>query len=168
MKKIKIFYLSVCQLLKELLFNFNGKILLKIDYSQTREQMIADCKFDYVDYFYPGHFLPETLIKGEVTKSAKIFKFRNYYSGTKAIKRMKKAGYKPATLQDLVAFATIKPNFQRKYWVAALENYSEEKRYSYRVSMLLGNGDHYRRLANSEWSDSFLQGNGICCLGIKN
>ena len=150
-------------ILRDILFYFNGKILLKVNYKQTIDQMIDDCKFNKVKFFIPQN---ETLTERESVVNAKLFKFRNYYSGTQAVKKMEKAGYKPATLRELLTLAQMKPNLQRKFWIAAQENYSEEKKYGFLVPMITGDKAG-GALIKDEWSDCFLQGNGIYCLGIK-
>jgi hypothetical protein len=97
---------------------------LTIDYSQSLEQMIAAGRYDWTNSgIIAKHFPIEG--KGTIEYEAKLFHFNRNISPEKAIEAMKKAGFEPATIEHLLAFAEKYSEEQRKYPIIGLGSVAE-------------------------------------------
>lgn len=80
--------------------------------------MVVDCHFDSVnEHVNEKNFPPETLVLGS---GPKIFHFNRRISSEDVIAEMKKDGYRPAKLGDLLDYGAKNPEEQRKYPIVAL------------------------------------------------
>lgn len=98
------------------------EISLTVDYNQTVEQMIAAGKYDWKNSdITEKHFpLPAELSGQKTAVSSKLFHFNRDISSEDAIAEMDKAGYRPATLSELLALGTKHPELQRQFPIVAL------------------------------------------------
>lgn len=85
---------------------------LRVDYSKTLEQMIAEARFDYVN---SGISSEHFLINGEgiQEKIAEIVLFPGMMTTAEVVYDIRRRGLLPAGIEDLVAFASEYPDFQR-------------------------------------------------------
>ena len=163
-KQTMILFLK--QFIKDFLFCLNHKITLEINYNHTVQQMIDECNFNRVEIGKSRYILGEEFLGKEVVIEGKLFTFHDYYSATKAVKKMKRKGYEPANLYELLAFTKAKPEFYKKYVVAAIGDYVEKPLYDFWAPIVLGN-DSIKALRSDRWCSGYLEGNGIACLGVK-
>lgn len=98
------------------------EINLTIDYAKTVEQIIADGKYDWSNRDVASKNFPISteMIGQKIEVSAKLFHFNLYISSDEAVSEMDKAGYRPATLMELLTFGILFPELQRQFPVAAL------------------------------------------------
>jgi len=90
-----------------------------VDYSRDLAQMIADGAYDYVNSDITADHFP---IKGEGKQEREIelFHFNRTISSDDAIKEMAAAGYRPAFIEELLAFGQAQPELQRQFPIVAL------------------------------------------------
>jgi|GEM_PF-2858957 len=167
MKKFFWFFLNT--ILKKMMFFITAKTKLEIDYEKSLEQIIAECKFDHVDYTNFSNPEPCSIPKtGKKVVIVKVFKLRDYYNYQKAVKKIEKSGYEPATLYELLAFDKKMPDFQRKNPVAAFGHVSRRNNGNgVRLIPCIWGGSSFRNLILRESNPGLLWGNGIYCLGVK-
>lgn len=98
------------------------EIKLTIDYSRTVREMINAGKFDWINEgITKEHFpLPNELSGKKVPVSTVLFYFNRAISGANAVFEMDKAGYRPATLAELLALAETHPELQQEFFIVAL------------------------------------------------
>lgn len=95
---------------------------LSVDYSRTLQEMInagnyACVNSDITDKNFP---IPPEMTGKKVEVSAKLFHFNRPISSEDAISEMDKAGYRPATLAELLALGEAQPELQRQFPIIAL------------------------------------------------
>ncbi len=99
-------------------------IKLVVDYTRTLKQMIADGNYDWVN----GNVTEENFpiakeLKGKkVEVSTKLFHFNRSISSKDAIAEMDKDGFRPATLEELLALGEKHPELQRQFPIVALDS----------------------------------------------
>lgn len=150
------------------MFFITSKIKIEVDYDQPLEQIIVERNFDHVGY--TNFSKPETPLAPKIGKRVvivKVFKLRDYYNYQKAVKKIEKSGYEPATLYELLAFDKKMPNFQRKNPVAAFGHVLRHNSNGVRLIPCLWGGSSFRRLIVRASNPCLLWGNGIYCLGVK-
>jgi hypothetical protein len=97
-------------------------IKLNIDYTKTIEQAVADGKYDWKnsDVTTKNFPVPLKMTGKKVEVSVKLFHFNRDISSEDAISKMDKAGYRPATLMELLALGFLFPELQRQFPIVAL------------------------------------------------
>jgi hypothetical protein len=100
----------------------NDEIVLSVDYSRTVQEMINAGKYGWTnDNITEKHFpLPTELNGKKVSVSTKLFHFNRPINSQDAIKEMDKAGYRPATLAELLALGEKQPELQKEFPIVAL------------------------------------------------
>lgn len=100
----------------------SGEIILNIDYTKTIEQAIADGNYDWKnDNITAQHFpVSPEMIGKKAEVSAKLFHFNRDISSDDVISEMDKAGYRPATLMELLVLGFLFPELQRQFPIVAL------------------------------------------------
>jgi hypothetical protein len=100
----------------------NDEIVLSVDYSRTVQEMINAGKYGWTnDNITEKHFpLPTKLNGKKVSVSTKLFHFNCSISSKDAIAEMDKAGYRPATLAELLALGEKQPELQKEFPIVAL------------------------------------------------
>lgn len=90
-----------------------------VDCGMTLDQMIAAGSYDWTnsDITAKRFLLSGT---GKVAFEPKIFHFDRDISSENAIKEMEKDGFRPAKIEELLAYGAILPDEQRKHPIIAL------------------------------------------------
>lgn len=95
-------------------------INLTVDYFKSVEQMVADCKFDFVAsdincYNISNKNSIKTPVKG------RLFYFNKMHDSETLRSIMIKEGYRSATLPELLTFSITYPDLQKKFPIASLD-----------------------------------------------
>lgn len=95
-----------------------------VDCGMTLDQMIAAGSYDWTnsDITAKRFLLSGT---GKVAFEPKIFHFDRDISSENAIKEMEKDGFRPAKIEELLAYGAILPDEQRKHPIIALGSVTE-------------------------------------------
>lgn len=144
----------------------DDEIILTIDYNKTIEQTIADGNYDRVNSNITAENfpVPQKIIGKKVKVFAKLFHFNRNISSDDAILEMNKAGYRPATLMELLTLGILFPELQRKFSIVALGSIRHRSN-NYRDVPYLYTNDSRRKL------DLYWFNNGSCAyysfLGVR-
>lgn len=97
-------------------------ISLSVNYGRNVKEMIKAGKYDWENSdITEKHFPLPAELKGKTTTiSGKLFHFDRSISSEDAISEMDKAGYRPATLPELLALGEDQPDLQRQFPIIAL------------------------------------------------
>ena len=97
-------------------------IILNVNYSRTLKEMIIAGNYDWIngDIKEKNFPLPTELLGKKITASNKLFHFNRSISSENAISEMNKAGYRPATLAELLALGEAYPEQQKEFPIVAL------------------------------------------------
>lgn len=97
-------------------------IMLVVDYSRTLQKMISAGNYDWTNSNIIAKNFPISpeMTGKKVEVSANIFHFNKEISSEDAISEMDKAGYRPATLAELLALGEAQPELQRQFPIIAL------------------------------------------------
>lgn len=100
----------------------SGEIILNIDYTKTLEQAITDGNYDWKNPGITAQHFPVSpeMIGKKAEVSAKSFHFNRDISSDDVISEMDKAGYRPATLMELLVLGFLFPELQRQFPIVAL------------------------------------------------
>ncbi len=119
---------------------------LSVDYSRTLAEMINAGNYDWADSAITAKDFPlPAELSGQKTAVSKLFHFNRDISSDKAIAEMGKAGYRPATLSELLALGAKYPELQRQFPIIALSSVWHGAFGGRRVPYL-GVGDYERGL----------------------
>ncbi len=123
MKKFIVFF--ACFLLLGGAVNAHAQLVngeLTVDYSQSLEKMIKAAEFCLADNFISSEYYPILVcpIKKIVKVHVQLFKFPEDISHENALASLDKAGYRAATLPELLALAAAAPELQRGAPIIAL------------------------------------------------
>ncbi|MBU0649455.1 hypothetical protein KJ969_05175 [Patescibacteria group bacterium] len=90
-----------------------------VDYDQPLAKMIEACKLDWVNEDITEEHFP---IQGNGHKKVKLelYQFDKTITGDQALKRLDEAGYRPATIEELLVFGKKYPDKQRQFPIIAL------------------------------------------------
>lgn len=133
-----------------------------VDYGMTLEQMIAAGSYDRTNSDITAKRFPLSGT-GKVAFEPKIFHFDRDISSENAIKEMEKDGFRPAKIEELLAYDAILPDEQRKYPIVALGSVTGLG--GSRYVPFLRRDVSKRRLYLSWWSDDW---RGHCrFLGVR-
>ena len=92
---------------------------VKVDYSRTVEQMVADGKYDWSHPDIAAkNFRIHSQRKVELT--IKLINFNRNMTSKEVLRELDKQGLRPATLPELLAFAARYPDKQREFPIVAL------------------------------------------------
>jgi hypothetical protein len=144
---------------------------LRFRYLKLRE-MIAAAKIapENFDHDINSKNFPDLqekkLLNQVVSFKAKIFSFEKDIFSSEVVAELKKAGFRPATLKELLALAQIDPELQKYVDVLALGSYWERDP-GYRTVPVIGNqrGDWKKRRLDLYW-DGVLWSEGTLFLAI--
>jgi len=97
---------------------------LSVDYSRTVQEMIEAGNYDWTnnditEKIFP---LPTELSGQKTTVSSKLFHFNRLISSEDAINEMDAAGFRPATLAELLALGEAHPELQKEFPIVALSS----------------------------------------------
>ncbi len=95
-----------------------------VDYGMTLEQMIAAGNYDWKNDDITAKRFPLSGT-GKVGFEPKLFHFDRDISSENAIKEMEKDGFRPAKIEELLAYGAALPEEQRKYPIVALGSVAE-------------------------------------------
>ncbi|NCU43062.1 hypothetical protein EOL72_01780 [Candidatus Falkowbacteria bacterium] len=106
----------------EKVINPTDEIRLAIDYTKTLEQAISDGNYDWKNSDITAQHFPVSpeMIGKKAEVSAKLFHFNCGISSDDVISEMDKAGYRPATLMELLVLGFLFPELQRHFPIVAL------------------------------------------------
>ena len=90
-----------------------------VDYSRDLAQMIADGAYDYVNSDITADHFP-TKGEGKQEREIELFHFNRTISSDDAIKEMVASGYRPAFIEELLAFGQAQSELQRQFPIVAL------------------------------------------------
>jgi hypothetical protein len=101
-----------------------------VDYGLTLEEMIANCGFYGKSDGITTEFF---LVKGEGKKAVEItlVHFNRVIETAEAIKVMYAQGYRPATIEELLALAKEEPLLQKSFQIVALGSVSKDSGFQY-------------------------------------
>ena len=107
---------------KEQIKDGEENITLTVDYSRTLKEMINAGNYGWAndDITEKNFPLPTKLLGKKITASTKLFHFDRRISSEDAISEMNKAGYRPASLPELLALGEIHPELQKDFPIVAL------------------------------------------------
>ncbi|MEI6836066.1 MAG: hypothetical protein WCK59_04495 [Candidatus Falkowbacteria bacterium] len=99
-----------------------SEIELTVDYGRTLEQAIADGNYDWNhgDISSENFPISPEMLGQKVEIKTKLFRFNRDISSNDVISEMDKAGYRPATLMELLALGILFPELQRQFPIVAL------------------------------------------------
>ena len=145
---------------KEQIKDGEENITLTVDYSRTVEQMIAGGNYgwknsDITEKNFP---LPTKLLGKKITASTKLFHFERSISSEDAISEMNKAGFRPATLAELLALGEAHPELQKEFPIVALGSVWRDERGDRLVPVLYFDDDGRELGLNwlgFDWDDNY-------------
>jgi len=136
------------------------KFILNVDYSKTLQQMLTDGNYDWTDSDISEknfHLITE-INDDKRSVSAKLFCFGRNISSQEVISKIKKAGYRPATITELLVLGKNYPKIQKKFSVVALGSVWHNAG-GFRYVPVLGFSNRGRGVVLSwydgRWSDHF-------------
>ncbi len=98
-----------------------AKFKVVIDCTQTLKEMISAGKYDWVNSdITPEHF-PITG-KGISEEEVVLFHFDKTMTSEQVIAEMDKQGFKPASIEELLALGSSKPDLQKQFPIIALDS----------------------------------------------
>ena len=120
-----------------------AKYKIVVDYDRSLAQMIQDGNYDSVhDSIIAEHFPVSG--EGRHTISVVLLHFSRAMTFDKVLVEMNKQGYRPATIEKLLALGKAHPDLQRKFQIVALDSFWENLYGSYRAPCLHGCVDSRR------------------------
>lgn len=144
----------------------DGEIKLTVDYTKTVEETIRDGNYNWKNGDITSKNFPVSseMIGKKVEVAARLFHFNCSISSDDVSSEMDKAGYRPATLMELLTLGILFPELQRKFSVIALGSIWRDPCLDYYVPYLHRFGA--KRMLNLYW---FGVNWGNCCrfLGIR-
>ena len=129
-----------------------GRYQLTVDYDRSIEVGIAAGKYDYQDPdITSANFPPESGKSGQVQLEVIILGIDKYATAEEILKRMDRKGYRPATLQELLAFSEAYPDYQRQNWVVALDPIWQDPSGDRSVVVLYGHAGNRSASLDYRW-----------------
>lgn len=92
---------------------------IMVDYGKTLAEMVAAGKYDWVDSDITAEHFP---VQGEGKKEKEVafFHFNRTITSDQVISEMDKAGYRPATIEELLVIGASQPELQRQFPIVAI------------------------------------------------
>lgn len=122
-----------------------------VDYNRSLTQMIKAGNYDWINDNITSKNFP-LKGKGKHELTAVLFHFDRYIESDDAIAEMDKQGYRPATIEELLAFGEKYPELQKEFPIIALDSVWRVSRGDRRVPYL--GWDGLRRCLGLRWFDS--------------
>jgi len=129
MKKLLLFAiilagtLTACKIKAKIVLKNPSDSLIVVDYGQNLAAMIKVNQFDWFDtqLINAASFpMPSQKVGQKETLAIKLFDFSGSLTVEAAIAKIIKAGYRPATIFELLAFGTYYPELQKQFPIIAL------------------------------------------------
>ncbi len=135
------------------------KLVFVVDYSKTVPEMIKLGRYDWKNSGVSKKNFPKLNKSSDKIKlSGKLFSLEWGISRKKAISKMKKLGYRPATFFELLFLGYLFPNLQRLFPIVALASVWDDEHGAHSIPYLDANGD-WRGLSLSylfdDWEGKF-------------
>lgn len=92
-----------------------------VDYNQSLAEMVAAGKYDHVGKLITPEYFPHD--RNCLTEEVEIYLVclnRGASRDDEAIAELDRMGFRPATLQELLALGAAYPDLQRRFWIVAL------------------------------------------------
>ncbi len=161
MEKVKFFFLTIlsnlflmsCQVNPDLSYSNNYGFELTVDYSRTLVRVIDDGNYYYVNSDITENNFPRPveLFGHKINVYAKSFEFNRNISSAKAISIMEKAGYRPATLSEILALSELegkKPMNHNLFPIVALgSTWSDHRGFSYVPTIKIDDDNYYLNIS---------------------
>jgi hypothetical protein len=90
-----------------------------IDYSRDLSQMVAAGNYNWANSDITADHFPVNGV-GRQEREVTLFHFNHDISSDDVIKEMGSAGYRPATIEELLAFGELHPELQRQFPIIAI------------------------------------------------
>ncbi|MCX6798155.1 MAG: hypothetical protein NTX66_03030 [Candidatus Falkowbacteria bacterium] len=138
----------------------DGEFVLIVNYARTLDEMIAAGNYDDKNGdINADHFpLPVELNGQAIEVKAKLFHFNRLINRKNAIAEMDKAGYRPATIAELLALGEAQPELQKQFPILALASVWQDGDGDRSVAYLCADGG--RRELELSWFGNVLGGLG--------
>ncbi len=92
---------------------------LIVDYTMSLSDMVSAGQYDWVNPEITEANFPKTRT-GSISLNAELLHFNRTISSENALKEMEKLGFRPATIEELLAFGAKYPELQRQFPIVAL------------------------------------------------
>ena len=92
---------------------------LVVNYNQSLADMVSTGKYDWVNSDITEKHFPNTR-RGKEEVSLHLVHFNRNIGSEDALRELDKMGFRPATIEELLAFGAQNPEEQRKYPIVAL------------------------------------------------
>jgi hypothetical protein len=103
------------------------KSKITVDYTRSAHSLIVDGHYTWKDYRLNGLRFPSSSeMEGKVDVTVKLFHFDWYIKLEHVASEMDKAGYRPATLIELLTLGILFPNLQKKFSIAATGSFWDD------------------------------------------
>ena len=102
-----------------------------VDENQSVEELVKACGFNWSNDNVVSKNLPQPANGQKLKKEIVIFHFDKNMSSEAVIAEMDRAGYKPATIWDLLGLAKKEPNLQKEFPIVALSFVCQLNGYPY-------------------------------------
>lgn len=114
---------KIAALIAEAVKSVRETFTFTVDYSLSLPEMIAAGCYDWTDSDINAANFPLSLPKGQgegsIETEGELFHFNRNIDFDEAIREMKKDGYRPATIEELLAFGAKYPELQREFPIIA-------------------------------------------------
>lgn len=123
---------------KNVSISFPGTFVVTVLYARTFENMVSDCKNDYVDPEVSEAMFP-IFGEGEKTSLLQIITFDEFVYTSDVVARFQTLGLKAAKIEHLLALGESHPDFQRNGRIVALGSTycCATNSYNYKIAPLL-------------------------------
>jgi len=136
--------MEILQNVIEGLFIASPLFKVTVDYTQTLKQMISAGKYDWASNDITTEHFP-IQGKSQQEKDIIIFHFNRTITSDDAIAEMDKAGFRPATIEELLALGAAQPELQEQFPIVAFGSVWRHSDGNRSVSYLLWNGNSAER-----------------------
>ncbi len=139
---------------------------LRVDPSKSYNDLITAGYYDQIDPEINSQNFP--VQSADTTKNlvvAKLFRFEDPISGPSAVKKIKQAGYRPATMAELLTFGATYPEIQKFLPIVALGTTCPDKKLPADLVPILGS-DNNERIIYTDWFETS-RDQSYYFLGIK-
>ena len=125
-----------------------------VDRSKSLGDLVVAGKYDIVyGEINSENFPIDNPEKRINTLVVHLFKNTNHYSGEKICKELKKIGYRPADIRELLAFGITYPEKQSDSSIIALGSRYPDKIFSNSYFIPVLGGENNKRIIYTEWMD---------------
>lgn len=99
------------------------KLIITVDCGHTFQEMIAAGRYDWWDSNITKDRFPVNCI-GKVKHDVELIHYGYAISSEDVVKNLAERNFRPATIEELLAFGTKYPDFQRQFPIVALGSFA--------------------------------------------